>query len=195
MYNAGSSSGCNSIDRRCWPFAPSISPRSELCVTASTPPLWDDNKTVTKLEYESTRADTGSNRQRPRNREIGKSKTKNKPRDARGLRRFACPKTPLQIFNEVYNNNVPIKLHQRKLSCSRRAFRASFEIYGGHVYTGDGRSKRLAVQRACDNWLHVLLAQQNIDERLAATGEESLAETRAGDHADGSSAWDLKARP
>ncbi|XP_025406213.1 double-stranded RNA-specific editase 1 isoform X2 [Sipha flava] len=92
----------------------------------------------------------------PTKRKINKKEQK-KRLNAR-MRRLVCPKSPLMVFSELYKD-VPIKLEDRLHNNNFVVFTASIEI-DGQVYTGDHVSKTQAKQKACENFLRVMLAKK-----------------------------------
>jgi len=91
----------------------------------------------------------------PVKRKVNKKEQK-KRLNAR-MRRLVCPKSPLMVFSELYKN-IPITINEESQN-NFVMYTASFEV-DGQVYTGNHVSKTQAKQKACENFLRVVLEKK-----------------------------------
>lgn len=114
---------------------------------------------------------------------IETNKKEQKKRLNARMRRLVCPKSPLMVFSELYKD-VPIVLQEQQTP-GYTVYTASIEVRNillkqkslfyflcikyvilqniqidGHVYTGNHVSKTQAKQKACENFLRVMLAKK-----------------------------------
>uniref|UniRef100_A0A2S2NGM1 DRBM domain-containing protein n=1 Tax=Schizaphis graminum TaxID=13262 RepID=A0A2S2NGM1_SCHGA len=77
------------------------------------------------------------------------------------MRRLVSPKSPLMVFSELFKD-VPIHLQEHPLH-NVMSYTATLEI-DGQMYSGNHISKTQAKQKACENFLRIMLAKK-ISER------------------------------
>ncbi|CAI6377387.1 unnamed protein product [Macrosiphum euphorbiae] len=135
-------------------------------VTQTSPVKDFENKRI-KLEVESS-INEKSEVKWPVKRKINKKERK-KRLNAR-MRRLVSPKSPLMTFSELFKD-VPIQLHSINNVTS---YTATLEI-DGQMYTANHISKTQAKQKACENFLRIMLTKK-ISEQ-SEKKEESPIET------------------
>ncbi|KAL5233817.1 hypothetical protein ACI65C_001227 [Semiaphis heraclei] len=142
-----------------------------------TSPVQDFKDKQIKLEEEGSISEK-SDVKWPIKRKINKKERK-KRLNAR-MRRLVTPKSPLMVFSELFKD-VPILL-QEQIIDNVMLYIATFEI-DGHSYTAHHVSKTQAKQKACENFLRIMLAKK-ISER-SEKKEESPIETEMEDGENG----------
>ncbi|CAH1726603.1 uncharacterized protein LOC114121455 [Aphis gossypii] len=107
------------------------------------------------------------------------SKKERKKRLNARMRRLVCPKSPLMVFSELFKD-VPIHLQENPLH-NVMSYTATLEI-DGKLYSGNHISKTQAKQKACENFLRIMLAKK-INERTEKKEESPMnVETEAGEN-------------
>ncbi|CAI6377496.1 unnamed protein product, partial [Macrosiphum euphorbiae] len=137
-------------------------------VTQTSPVKDFENKRI-KLEVESSISEK-SEVKWPVKRKINKKERK-KRLNAR-MRRLVSPKSPLMVFSELFKD-VPIQLQEHSIN-NVTGYTATLEI-DGQMYSANHISKTQAKQKACENFLRIMLAKK-ISER-SEKKEESPIET------------------
>ncbi|XP_060854227.1 uncharacterized protein LOC132932054 [Rhopalosiphum padi] len=89
------------------------------------------------------------------------SKKERKKRLNARMRRLVSPKSPLMVFSELFKD-VPIHLQEHPLH-NVMSYTATLEV-DGQMYSGNHISKTQAKQKACENFLRIMLAKK-ISER------------------------------
>ncbi|XP_015380288.1 PREDICTED: uncharacterized protein LOC107174011 isoform X2 [Diuraphis noxia] len=142
-----------------------------------TSPVKDVKNKQIKLEKETSISEK-SDIKWPIKRKINKKERK-KRLNAR-MRRLVTPKSPLMVFSELFKD-VPIQLQEQTIN-NVMGYTATFEI-DGQRYTANHVSKTQAKQKACENFLRIMLAKK-ISER-SEKKEESPMETEMEDGENG----------
>ncbi|XP_022172564.1 uncharacterized protein LOC111035307 isoform X2 [Myzus persicae] len=156
---------------------PVIEPQIPTTSVTQTSPVKDfENKRI-KLEEEKSINEKPEVKW-PVKRKINKKERK-KRLNAR-MRRLVSPKSPLMVFSELFKD-VPIQLQEHSIN-NVMGYTATLEI-DGHMYTANHVSKTQAKQKACENFLRIMLAKK-ISER-SEKKEESPMETEVEDGENG----------
>ncbi|CAI6373224.1 unnamed protein product [Macrosiphum euphorbiae] len=145
-------------------------------VTQTSPVKDFENKRI-KLEVESS-ISKKSEVKWPDKRKINKKERK-KRLNAR-MRRLVSPKSPLMVFCELFKD-VPIQLQEHSIN-NVTGYTATLEI-DGQMYTANHISKTKAKQKACENFLRIMLSKK-ISEG-SEKKEESPIETETVDGENG----------
>ncbi|XP_008187398.1 uncharacterized protein LOC100169140 isoform X2 [Acyrthosiphon pisum] len=135
-------------------------------VTQTSPVKDFVNKRI-KLEDESSITEK-SEVKWPVKRKINKKERK-KRLNAR-MRRLVSPKSPLMVFSELFKD-VPIQLQEHSIN-NVTGYTATLEI-DGQMYTANHFSKTQAKQKACENFLRIMLAKK-ISERSEKKEESPM---------------------
>jgi len=98
------------------------------------------------------------------------SKKERKKRLNARMRRLVSPKSPLMVFSELFKD-VPIHLQEHPLH-NVMSYTATLEI-DGQIYSGNHISKTQAKQKACENFLRIMLAKK-ISERSEKKEESPM---------------------
>ncbi|VVC26497.1 Hypothetical protein CINCED_3A019714 [Cinara cedri] len=133
------------------------------------------NSIITKPE--TNQSVEGSNEEKQDVKWLPKRKLNKKEQKKRlnaRMRRLVCPKSPLMVFSELYKD-VPIKLDEQ-IHDNCIIFTASIEI-DGQVYTGDHVSKTQAKQKACENFLRLMLSKKISEPTSSSDKKEEGAVT------------------
>ncbi|XP_025191758.1 uncharacterized protein LOC112592009 [Melanaphis sacchari] len=98
------------------------------------------------------------------------SKKERKKRLNARMRRLVSPKSPLMVFSELFKD-VPIHLQEHPLH-NVMSYTATLEI-DGQIYSANHISKTQAKQKACENFLRIMLAKK-ISERSEKKEESPM---------------------
>ncbi|KAL4089189.1 hypothetical protein QTP88_024251 [Uroleucon formosanum] len=135
-------------------------------VTQTSPVKDFENKKI-KLEDERSISEK-SEVKWPVKRKINKKERK-KRLNAR-MRRLVSPKSPLMVFSELFKD-VPIQLQEHSIN-NVTGYTATLEI-DGQLYTANHISKTQAKQKACENFLRIMLGKK-ISERSEKKEESTM---------------------